>query len=392
MKRHGHEKIIVGAVVLAIEVILVAVMLAWRDPNDPIYTDRNLWIFTGLAVFLYVMYLKLRTDETARHIIDEKFKTHSLVEALPMGILLTDDEGVIISSNERAAEILGVGEAALLGRNFPELAKPFGLPAADFIGETPLKIGDRVVGLSLKPLRGEHHQELGRLAVLQPHDRRPVTTVAAPTAPPDFEKALEILALPIPSTKDPAQAAAMTLLLGIRWSTLGLQQRIQILLNGPDAKAALSGKTDLGRAVGALGAAFKTALGGAPVQFDVPAVTGPAVPLSAEALNAVLGELLLNAFQYQTAFPLRVQMTVDANGPDMKLAVRDWGVGIARPEFPKILEDGYRGKNQTPSSAAGNGKGLSLANRILAATGGSLFVESEEGRGTRVTVILPKAP
>lgn len=42
--------------------------------------------------------------------------------------------------------------------------------------------------------------------------------------------------------------------------------------------------------------------------------------------------------------------------------------------------------------ATGSGLGLPLVRRVVRAHGGRVFLESAEGRGTRVTMVLPTAP
>jgi signal transduction histidine kinase len=63
--------------------------------------------------------------------------------------------------------------------------------------------------------------------------------------------------------------------------------------------------------------------------------------------------------------------------------VADSGPGIPRSELGRIFVPGYTTKD------TGSGVGLAIAERVVAAHHGRILVDSEEGKGTTVTVILP---
>lgn len=69
------------------------------------------------------------------------------------------------------------------------------------------------------------------------------------------------------------------------------------------------------------------------------------------------------------------------------IRVRDTGTGIPQNALPHIFEKFY----QADSSHAtkGNGLGLPLAKKIVEVCGGRIGVQSDLGKGTEFTVILP---
>ncbi|HQE99344.1 MAG TPA: sensor histidine kinase, partial [Anaerolineae bacterium] len=70
-----------------------------------------------------------------------------------------------------------------------------------------------------------------------------------------------------------------------------------------------------------------------------------------------------------------------------QVAVRDTGEGIPAEHLPHIFERFYRpAVARTPK---GTGLGLSIAKNLIEAHGGSIWVESEEGRGSTFTFTLP---
>ena len=102
----------------------------------------------------------------------------------------------------------------------------------------------------------------------------------------------------------------------------------------------------------------------------------------ADLLRQALLNLVLNGMQ---AMPnggvLRVSVT--RNGENAELAVADEGSGIAPELIPRLFELYFTTK------AKGSGIGLAMTYRIVQMHGGSIEVDSEEGRGSVFTVRLP---
>jgi signal transduction histidine kinase len=63
--------------------------------------------------------------------------------------------------------------------------------------------------------------------------------------------------------------------------------------------------------------------------------------------------------------------------------VSDTGGGIATENLSRVFEAFYTGKPN------GSGLGLTIAERIMGAHGGRIEIDSEVGRGTRVTLLFP---
>jgi signal transduction histidine kinase len=70
------------------------------------------------------------------------------------------------------------------------------------------------------------------------------------------------------------------------------------------------------------------------------------------------------------------------------ICVADQGLGIPPTEIESVFQPGYRSSNVVVHRS-GSGMGLSGAQQIVAAHGGTIALESELGRGTTVTVRLP---
>ena len=70
----------------------------------------------------------------------------------------------------------------------------------------------------------------------------------------------------------------------------------------------------------------------------------------------------------------------------MELHVEDTGVGIPASALPRIFEM-YQ---QAHGQRGGTGLGLAIVRGVVEAHGGRVTVESQEGKGSRFTVLLPR--
>lgn len=105
-----------------------------------------------------------------------------------------------------------------------------------------------------------------------------------------------------------------------------------------------------------------------------------------EMLALVWRNLLANAIKFTPKGGF-VKVTMAVDDRNVTVAVEDNGIGMTPAVRARIFEKFYQGD---PSHAhAGYGIGLALVGRILQLVGGTVDVESEEGKGSRFTVVLP---
>ena len=81
------------------------------------------------------------------------------------------------------------------------------------------------------------------------------------------------------------------------------------------------------------------------------------------------------------------QVLVDQFTEDscVRIIVKDTGVGIPAQDIDRIKEKFYKANK----AVRGSGIGLAVADEIIKQHGGLLFIESTEGVGTTVTIVLP---
>ena len=108
-------------------------------------------------------------------------------------------------------------------------------------------------------------------------------------------------------------------------------------------------------------------------------------------LERVLDNLISNGLKYS---PDGGEVTVSLlrehadEGMWAVICVRDRGLGIPAADLPHVFERFHRASNVS-EQIGGTGLGLAGARQIVEQHGGSISLESEEGRGTTVTVRLP---
>jgi signal transduction histidine kinase len=105
-------------------------------------------------------------------------------------------------------------------------------------------------------------------------------------------------------------------------------------------------------------------------------------------LARLFSNLLDNALKYARPRD-RVEVTLRIEGERARVSVADSGPGIPPEDFPHLFERFARGAGSAEGD--GFGLGLPLASEIARAHAGALEVESERGRGSRFSVVLPLA-
>jgi signal transduction histidine kinase len=111
----------------------------------------------------------------------------------------------------------------------------------------------------------------------------------------------------------------------------------------------------------------------------------------ANRLERVLANLLANAIKYsEPGSDVEVLVGLDPEGA-ASLTVRDRGIGIPAVDLPRLFEPFYRASNAV-GRKPGTGLGLAGARHIVEQHGGTIAVESAEGRGSTLTVRLPVVP
>jgi PAS domain S-box-containing protein len=76
---------------------------------------------------------------------------------------------------------------------------------------------------------------------------------------------------------------------------------------------------------------------------------------------------------------------------DLRLEVRDTGIGIPPADLPRLFEKFYRGTQRESRQEKGSGLGLAIVRSIVEKHGGRVWVESQLGRGSSFFIQIPLA-
>lgn len=106
-------------------------------------------------------------------------------------------------------------------------------------------------------------------------------------------------------------------------------------------------------------------------------------------IRSMVSNLVNNAIKF-TPQGGKVRVSVQRQDEHLAISVSDTGIGIPSEEIPRIFERFYR-VPQPDRQVPGTGLGLAIVKEIAAIYGGTVQVESELGRGTTFTVLLPTA-
>lgn len=109
------------------------------------------------------------------------------------------------------------------------------------------------------------------------------------------------------------------------------------------------------------------------------------------SIEEAITNLLLNSIKY-TPTNGTVQVQVKDNGETVLVEISDTGIGIPANEIDKVFDEFFRASNARRVERDGTGLGLSIAKQTIQRHGGHIWVESQEGKCTKISFTLPKYP
>jgi two-component system phosphate regulon sensor histidine kinase PhoR len=112
-----------------------------------------------------------------------------------------------------------------------------------------------------------------------------------------------------------------------------------------------------------------------------------------QAIRKVISNLTHNAVKFTpNGGRITVRATWCNDGRDVQFAIQDTGIGIPEQDLPRIFERFYkvdRARTRTQGELRGTGLGLAISKHIVEAHGGSIWVESAQGKGSTFYFTLP---
>jgi signal transduction histidine kinase len=115
-------------------------------------------------------------------------------------------------------------------------------------------------------------------------------------------------------------------------------------------------------------------------------------------LFQVVVNLLSNALKFtpsggEIAVAVKIVQSVagDLSGPGVEVSVVDNGIGIDPKDFQRIFNKFEQVSLVAPQGMAGSGLGLPISKEIIGLHNGKIWVESEQGKGSRFIFVIPQA-
>lgn len=344
----------------------------------------------------------------------EQSRIHTIIDALPTGVLVTNSKGQVVLINPVFKQQIGLAEDAAPGQTVEQYIPDEGLcqlvmeisqgrhvdfddiPPYEFVigNETFLQARGR-------PVTGEKHKRPGAVITLEDisamkvsdrlksefvakvcHElRSPLSTIH------------EQLAVVLRDMVGQSSSAETHLLSRAKEKTQGLISLIGDLLDlariesGAVCKAPKPVNLDelLENIID-----FLTSRAAAKYQeliLSRPEEPLPSVKADPQAIESIFGNLISNALNY-TPDNGTIEVRLSRAGINLQVDVIDNGFGIERRHLERIFERFYRVKTEKTRYITGTGLGLPIVKGLVDSLGGRISVESTPDQGTTFTVLL----
>jgi two-component system, OmpR family, sensor histidine kinase VicK len=342
----------------------------------------------------------------------------AIMQSMGDGLIATDHAGNIVAFNREAEKMLGVPAKNAHGKPLGDVLRGKGRGGRSVIdmamdggGEADIirESGGRVpVALTSAPLRDASGRPGGRVVVFRDVSRE----AEAERMKSEFlSNVSHELRTPLTPSKGDTEILkrkqfprqkALSFLDGILESTTRLERIVEILVDFAAMEAGrLRPRTeavDLRPFASRLLDRWKERDGAHSFVLSVPASV-PAAEADPKLLAKCVDELLDNAVKFSPPRDgmrkpkISIEAESSGRGRERRvvLSVVDQGIGITEEQMPSIFQDFRQLDGSETRAYGGLGLGLAYAKRVTEVHGGRILVESEPGKGSRFSLILPAA-
>lgn len=416
-----HDGIVGGIVSVIITIGYYFYIIYSRQYSGQEFTSAlvTTFILTILYSFLagVIGWLRQTIDRLIEEEMDEKIRLQSIVQQLPVGVIISDRHGKVMQANKQIELILGVKihPGAKVGKETFVEAEQNGKvlqPSQSPLAQT-LNSGKPIVGqeftIHRKDGKDTHIQV--NTSVIRNKDGK---IIAAASIVNDITQKKEMedrkddfvnmasheLKTPITSLKlyidillsrikKTGDEKTMKTLTSIKYQTERLQELVRDLL---DVSRLQKGKLAFNREkfrIDLLAEECVNELQGSSKQTIIFSGKSPLLVYADKfRMYQVITNLLTNAIKYS---PDAERIEVKTTRQDSKavVSVKDWGIGIAKKQQKKIFERLYQVTDPNEKTFPGLGMGLYISQEIIKRHKGSLWVDSEKDKGSVFSLSLP---
>jgi signal transduction histidine kinase len=126
------------------------------------------------------------------------------------------------------------------------------------------------------------------------------------------------------------------------------------------------------------------------ISYEKVCAINPFVKTGPKHIFQALENILSNAIKY-TAIGGIVKTEADYKKDKVIISISDDGIGIPKKDQDRIFSKFFRASNAVLKETEGSGLGLSVVKSFIEESGGKIWFESEEGKGTTFFIELPMA-
>ncbi|MHB1345726.1 MAG: HAMP domain-containing sensor histidine kinase [Thermoleophilia bacterium] len=351
-------------------------------------------------------------EQRVHELTDERTRMADILGSMDDGVLVVDADGVVTAVNPAAAAMLGARVEELTGEPLVLTARVF--PARPLVDEAlqsgraytrTLELpGDRTLEALVTPLEQSGRGTPKVLMVLHDVTERTrvdrirkdfVANVSHELKTPLAGISLLAATLQNAVHDDPEGARGFAERLNgeIQRLTDLVQDllALSILDDGRSFKGERAERIDLTRIAEQVVEDQRSRAEQRGIELSLRGPEAAVVVGDEVALATLVRNLVDNALRY-TEPDGHVHLKVDHDSREVRITVRDDGIGIPRDDRDRIFERFYRVDKARSRDTGGTGLGLSIVKNVAAVHGGTVEVESAVGVGSTFTVRLPAAP
>lgn len=338
----------------------------------------------------------------------------AIMDNMAEGLLLIDNDGVVIINNRAAAEMLGSKEPSLAGRRLWEVIR---LPEVDeLLASLPnlveprrIWVEDRthaqrrVLAFVATPLfdtaKGEKHAVLLISDATEDQKLLEMRQDFVANVSHELKTPLTSISAYCETLLDGAaddEAVRRPFLEKIQVNTERLTKLVSDILNISRLESGTGDESrthiDLNELVGAMVRKHAEAAEKKRLKLVLQPMDEPALALvNEEDMTEAVDNLIVNAISY-TPEGGSVQVSVKPHEQGLQIEVKDTGVGIPAESLPRVFERFYRVDKARSRALGGTGLGLAIVKHVALKHGGKVDAESTVGKGSTFRIILPAAP
>lgn len=355
-----------------------------------VYTDTisfPIYQLTGLlflAIWIYIAFLKQKTVDVSAYALGEKFKTHAIIESIPLGAIILNQENEILIGNAMASSLLGkelmLVEDRDLGHCLPyDIMKT--IYSNQWGGYTTKGLeGLLEVIVTVTPVKDRECNTIGKLLIIQGAE----TQKKNEKTPHLCAELSKVCMTYVSDTEAVLRPARPEVAKGTRMRSLLMKN----IIEREDCMANLGKKTEhfgtLSDILVTVITEVKSTYASKKLKIETN-LHDKMLVKSPSTFVHVLRELMVNSALFSEE---ESTVTISSKVEDdfFEIRVRDSGIGMSNDLLAEAFDDKFIGKNSDVYIKYRHGRGLFVVKTLLEEVGVSIRIESKEGAGTLVVM------